>query len=64
MNKSKQFLLNEYLHGEWFRLDDIISKIAWDECPPLNCGVLCEHTGRCAVRNMVDYHWGRYVVRN
>ncbi len=61
---NKTFLLNEFLHKEWFRLDDMISRIACNECPPLSCKVLCEDTGKCVVRDMVDYHWGRYIVRN
>ena len=63
MNKEKQ-VLYEAVQATWIRLDERMSQIAWNECPPLSCEVLCEHTGRCRVRNMVDYHWARYVVRN
>ena len=49
---------------EWFRLDGMMSRIAWNECPPLPCKILCEHTNRCVVRDMVNMYWNGYVMRN
>lgn len=62
MNKLQQILLDDALRQEWFRLDDMMSRMAFNDCEPLPCKIFC--SSKCVVRNMINMHWGRYVIRN